>query len=85
MWRKIHWTHGPPAEASASRPQGVHNQPGYQQSNRGSLEPARHSLAHLKVIILEQIRKSDEEYCREREKYFIRKFDTHNNGINREW
>ena len=44
-----------------------------------------HSLAHLKVIILEQIRKNDEEYCREREKYFIRKFDTHNNGINREW
>ena len=44
-----------------------------------------HSWAHMKVTILDQIRNSDEEYCRERGKYFIRKFDTYNNGINREW
>ena len=44
-----------------------------------------HSLAHLKVIILEQSKYKDEEYIREREKYFIRKFDTFNRGINREW
>ena len=44
-----------------------------------------HSLANLKIIILEQTEKNYEEYCREREKYFIRKFDTYNNGIDREW
>ena len=44
-----------------------------------------HSLAHLKVIILEQSKYKDEEYIREREKYFIRKFDTFNRGINKEW
>ena len=43
-----------------------------------------HSLADLSVTILEQT-KSDPEYRREREKYFIRKFDTVNNGINKEW
>ena len=44
-----------------------------------------HSLADLSVSILEQTRNSDEEYRYEREKYFIRKFDTFNNGINKEW
>ena len=44
-----------------------------------------HSLAHLKVIILEQSKYKDKEYIREREKYFIRKFDTFNRGINKEW
>ena len=44
-----------------------------------------HSLANLKVTVLEQSRSRDEEYIREREKYFIRKFDTFNDGINREW
>ena len=43
-----------------------------------------HSLA-LKVTVLEQSKSRDEEYIREREKYFIRKFDTFNDGINREW
>ena len=44
-----------------------------------------HSLADLSVSVLEQTRNSDEEYRYEREKYFIRKFDTFNNGINKEW
>ena len=44
-----------------------------------------HSLANLKVTVLEQSKSRDEEYIREREKYFIRKFDTFNDGINREW
>ena len=43
-----------------------------------------HSLADLSVTILEQT-KNDPDYRREREKYFIRKFDTVNNGINKEW
>ena len=44
-----------------------------------------HSLAHMKVTILEQSKSRDEDYLRERDKYFIRKFDTMNSGINREW
>ena len=43
-----------------------------------------HSLAHLKITILEQIRNSNLEYRKEREKYFIRLFNTYNNGMNRE-
>ena len=43
-----------------------------------------HSLADLKFTILEQVRYNDEEYRREREKYFINKFDTFYHGINRE-
>ena len=44
-----------------------------------------HSLADLKVTILEQTKSSDEDYRLEREKYFIRKFDAFNKGLNREW
>ena len=44
-----------------------------------------HSLADLRVSVLEQCKKNSEEYRLEREKYFIRKFDTYNSGINREW
>ena len=44
-----------------------------------------HSLANLKVTILEQTRSKDILYRLEREKYFIRILDTFNNGINREW
>ena len=44
-----------------------------------------HSLADLKVTILEQCKSSAEDYRKEREKFFIRRFDTKNNGINREW
>ena len=44
-----------------------------------------HSLAHLNVIVLEQSRSNEEDYIREREKYFIRIFDTYNNGLNKEW
>ena len=44
-----------------------------------------HSLADLSVTILEQTKSSDPEYRMEREKYFIRKFDTFNHGLNKEW
>ena len=44
-----------------------------------------HSLADLRVTILEQTKYKNEEYRKEREKHFIRKFDTFNSGINREW
>ena len=43
-----------------------------------------HSLADLRITILEQVKKSNRDYRREREKYFIRLFDTYNNGLNRE-
>ena len=57
----------------ASRTTGAHfNLPG-------------HSLADLSVTILEQTKSSDPEYRMEREKYFIRKFDTFNHGLNKEW
>ena len=44
-----------------------------------------HNMADLSVSVLEQTRNSDEEYRYERAKYFIRQFDTFNNGINKEW
>ena len=42
-----------------------------------------HSLADLKVKILEK--KKNVEYRQERVKYFIKRFDTFNRGINRKW
>ena len=42
-----------------------------------------HSLADLMVTVIEQVRKSDTLYRREREEYHIRRFNTLHNGINR--
>ena len=43
-----------------------------------------HSLADVKITILEQVKKNDTMYRKEREKYFINKFNTHHHGLNRE-
>ena len=43
-----------------------------------------HSLANLKIIILEKVKKNDEMYRKQREKYFINKFNTFYEGINKE-
>ena len=38
---------------------------------------------YLSVTVLEQVRKMDDAYKKEREEYFIRNFDTLNRGINK--
>ena len=42
-----------------------------------------HSLADLSVIIIEQVKKSDTLYRKEREEFHIRRFDTLHRGMNR--
>ena len=42
-----------------------------------------HCLADLSVTILEQVKKYNDSYRKEREEYFIRKFNTFHNGINK--
>ena len=41
-----------------------------------------HSLADMKMVILEKVKKNDELYREEREHYFIRKFNTYYKGLN---
>ena len=43
-----------------------------------------HSLSDLTVTILEKVRSNDDLYRRERERYFIRKFNTYYKGLNRQ-
>ena len=43
-----------------------------------------HSLADLSVTIIEQTYRKNSEYRKERESYFIRRFDTFYNGINKQ-
>ena len=43
-----------------------------------------HSLSDLTITILEQVRSNDDLYRKEREKYFIRKFNTFYKGLNRQ-
>ena len=43
-----------------------------------------HSLADLRVSVIEQTRGKSIEYRKEREHYHIRKFDTYHQGINRQ-
>ena len=43
-----------------------------------------HSLADLKITILEQVKKTDIDYRKEREHYFINMFDAYHKGMNRQ-
>ena len=43
-----------------------------------------HSLANLKITILEQVKTADISYRKEREHYFINKFDSYHRGMNRQ-
>ena len=43
-----------------------------------------HTLSHMKFTILEQVKVNSDNYRKERERYFIQKFDTYNQGLNRQ-
>ena len=43
-----------------------------------------HSVSDMTILILEQVRSTDDMYRREREKYFIRKFNSYHKGLNRQ-
>ena len=46
-------------------------------------EPS-HSLSDMTLTVLERVKSSDDMYRKEREKYFIRKFNTYYKGLNRQ-
>ena len=43
-----------------------------------------HALADLRVAVIEQTRGKSSAYRKEREHYYIRKFDTFYHGLNRQ-
>ena len=43
-----------------------------------------HSISDLSITILEKVKRKGEMYRKEREKYFIRKFNTFYRGLNRQ-
>ena len=43
-----------------------------------------HSLANMKITIIEQVKKNDNMYRKERKKYFINKFNSYYQGLTRE-
>ena len=43
-----------------------------------------HQLSHLSGLVLEHVKSSDPFVLKAREFYLIKKFDTYNNGINKE-
>ena len=55
-----------------NQPTGFHfNQPG-------------HDISDMTVIVLEKVKKNDEIYRKQREKYLINKFNTFRNGMNQQ-
>ena len=42
-----------------------------------------HNIENMKVCIIEKTKKSSDQYRKERERFFIQKFNTYHNGINR--
>ena len=43
-----------------------------------------HSMSNLKVTMIERMKKEDDQYRKECEKYYINKFDTFYKGINKQ-
>ena len=44
-----------------------------------------HTLANIQIVALEQVKKNCELYRKEREEYFIQKFNTVMKGLNRKY
>ena len=42
-----------------------------------------HNLEDMMVCIIEKVKTSNEQYRKERERFFIQKFNTYHNGMNR--
>ena len=42
-----------------------------------------HSRADMKISVIEQVKKKDDLYRKQREKFHIEKFNTQNEGLNR--
>ena len=42
-----------------------------------------HTVANLKISVIEQVRYKSDLYRKEREEFYIRKFNTLNEGMNR--
>ena len=61
----------------------INNQDETQATGKHFNSPG-HSLADLSITVLEKVKKSDDLYRKEREKYFIRKFNTFYRGLNRQ-
>ena len=61
----------------------INNQDETQATEKHFISPGQ-SLADLSIIVLEKVKKSDDLYRKEREKYFIRKFNTFYRGLNRQ-
>ena len=54
------------------------------KSNGHHFNTPGHSLSDMKVTVIEKSKRRGTEYRKEREHYFIRKFDTFYNGLNRQ-
>ena len=54
------------------------------KATRSHFNLSGHNLGHLKATILEQINKNSEEYRKERESFYIRKFNTFYMGLNKQ-
>ena len=52
------------------------------QATGAHFNKAGHSVENLRISVIEQIKKQSDLYRKEREEFFIRKFDTVNRGKN---
>ena len=55
-----------------------------EQTTREHFNLPGHNISNMKVTIVERVKKNDDQYRKEREKYFINKFNTFYRGINRQ-
>ena len=52
------------------------------QSTGEHFNSSGHSLHNITITIVEKVKHQDKDYRLEREKFYIKKFDTYNNGLN---
>ena len=63
------------------RPQKLCEKPSFKPSAHFN-EPG-HRIEHMKVIAIEKLKNKNTQYRKEKEKFFIQKFDSYHNGINK--
>ena len=52
-------------------------------SNKADLTQPGHRANNLKITVIEKVKKESDQYRKEREEYFIRKFNTFHSGMNK--
>ena len=84
MPRKIYWRNRKRLKERLSDHRGYINNHKTEYATGHHFNQPGHDLSNLKITIIEKQNSQDESYRKERERYFINKFNTFYRGMNKQ-